>query len=250
MRVPTVAIGKILTADVKVMRKPITATQLFAGRQEFGPAVCFYCCGECEEKNPASEIVKSSFTGLDTVTLSQWVCDGCLAAMQEKATIGLIDGDARAGQKVRGYSWVITQDARYAATKAHRERLLAVCDEPPEPPFVICLTDSGQKHLLYRAVVNASRDVVTVSLELELVTYRPSELVERLELCKRVCAATGKPAMQSSMSPQSLMRIVEHYESEEILAAWLGCCNESLTRLATWLCPAKAECEVEYPRVT
>lgn len=178
------------------------------------------------------------------------MCDGCLAAMQEKATIGLIDGDTRAGQKVRGYSWVVTQGARYAATKAHRERLLAVCIEPPEPPFVICLTDSGQKHLLYRAVVNASREVVTASLELELVTYRPSELVERLELCKQVCAATGKPAMQSSMSPQSLMRIVEHYESEEILAAWLGCCNESLTRLATWLCPAKAECEVEYPRVT
>lgn len=232
------------------MKKPITAPQLFAGRQEFGPAICFYCCGACQETNPADKIVKSSFTGLDSVTLSPWVCDGCIAAMQEKADILLLGGEIRSGQKIRGYSWIITEQSRLAATKAHKAELLELCLNPPEPPFVICLTESGQKHLLYRAVVNAARDVVTVGLELEQITYRPSDLAERIELTKRVCAATGKPAMQDTMSPQTLMRIVDYYESEEILEAWLGCYKESLTRLAIWLTPAKSECEIEYPKVT
>jgi CRISPR type IV-associated protein Csf1 len=232
------------------MRKPITAPQLFAGGQEFGPAICFYCCGACEETNSTDKIVKSSFTGLDTVTLSPWVCDGCIAAMQEKMEITLVDGEIRTGQKIRGYSWVITSDGKYAATKSHKAELLDVCLNPPEPPFVICLADSGQKHLLYRSLVNATRDMVIVQLELEQITFRPSDLADRIKLTKRVCAATGKPAMQETMSPQTLMRIVDHYESEEILEAWLGCYHESLTRLATWLTPAKSECEIEYPKVT
>jgi hypothetical protein len=225
------------------MKKPITAPQLFAGQQEYGPAICFYCCGNCEEKNPAKDIVKSSFTGLDTVTLSPWVCDGCIAAMQEKTEIELIDGEVRSGQKIRGYSWVIREGRKLAATKAHKSQLLSICLDFPEPPFVICLADSGQKHLLYRSVVNADRSVVTVQLELEQISYRPSDLADRVRLTKQICAVTGKPAMQETMSPQTLMRIAEH--SEEILEAWLGCCNESLTRLAIWLTPSKAECESE-----
>jgi hypothetical protein len=225
----------------------LTATQLFRGKHESGPHRCFYCCATTAEDNPAMDFVKSSFTGLDTVSLSQWVCSGCIEAMQEDATIVMPDGDVRNKQKVRGYSWVLTGDKKQACTKSHREWIAIQCINPPPSPFVICLSDSGQKHLLYRSVVNWCREVVTVSLEGQLITYRPEELVMRLSLCRRVCAATGKPAMKNSMDAQTQMRIIEHFGNDETFAAWQDCYSEPLTQLAVWLCPPKEQCLNDYP---
>ena len=99
----------------QIVHRPWTAPQLFAGVGPAGVETCFYCGGSCEPIHPASEIVKKSFTGLDTVTLSQWVCTGCVESMDEKAAIVMLDGVKRSGQKTRGYSWVITKDGRTAA---------------------------------------------------------------------------------------------------------------------------------------
>lgn len=232
------------------MKLLITAPQLFARYTPSGDETCFYCGGCCDQTHAAKSVVKSSFTGLDTVTLSDWVCAGCVAAMQEGIELTLIDGTQKTNQKIRGYSWIITADSLSACTKAHREELLAACLNPPAAPFVICISDSGQKHLLYRSVVNHNRDLVTVTLEGEAITYRPTDLADRLELCKQACAATGKPALKGDMSVQTQMRIIEHFESEEVLAAWLDCYPEPFTRLAVWLCPAKEICLSEYPAVT
>jgi CRISPR type IV-associated protein Csf1 len=228
--------------------RPLTAPQLFARYQPQGDETCFYCGGQCDQTHAAKDVVKSSFTGLDTVTLSNWVCVCCVDAMQEGIDLTLIDGHQKSNQKIRGYSWIITSKTRQACTKAHRVDLLDVCIDPPATPFVICISDSGQKHLLYRAVVNHSRELITVTLEGESITYQPSQLIERLQLCKQIAAATGKPAMKETMSTQTQMRIIEHYESEHVLAAWNKVRSEPLTRLAVWLCPAKEECLVDYPK--
>ncbi len=227
-----------------------TAPQLFAGTAPAGPHRCFFCAGKCGEDVAAKDFVKSSFTSLDTVTLSRWVCLGCVASQQEDAEIVLADGERRAGQKVRGYSWVIESHRRTAATKAHREWLIGQCLDPPGPPFVISIADSGQKHLLYRAVVNHDRDQFTVTLEGERILYRPHELFDRLILARRICAATGKPALADPLSPQSQMRITDHYKTDVWLAAWLAVESQPLSRLATWLCPKKEDCEREFPSAT
>lgn len=227
----------------------MTATQLFAGISGFGDFVCFFCGGRCSDAILASEFVKPSFTGLDTVTLSKYVCGGCVASMGEREAIELIGGEVRSGQKVRGYSWVITADWKRAATKAHRNELLSLCLYPPDPPFVICLTDSGQKHLLYRSVVNHEQSVVTVTLEGELITYFRPELADRSRLCRQICAATGKPALSSTLDVQSQMRVVDHFGSDVALAEWLSVADAGLSRLAAWLCPPKEDCLYEFPAV-
>lgn len=225
----------------------LTAPMLFAGITPAGDHHCFFCGGTCDESTPAKDFVKSSFTGLDTVTLSPWVCAGCVASQGEKDPVTLPDGETREGQKIRGYSWVVTSEGRTACTKAHREWIAEQCLNPPAVPFVICLTDSGQKHLMYRAAVCWSRDQVTVSLEGELINYTPAALADRISLCKQIAAATGKPALKETLTPQSQMRIVEHHCDETPLAMWLEVQNEPLSRLAAWLCPAKEECVNEYP---
>ena len=65
---------------------------------------------------------------------------------------------------------------------------------------------SGQKNLIYRAPINQSADLITVQFELEHVTYRPVDLVTRLDLAKRV-RRSGKPALVESPSAKLARRL-------------------------------------------
>jgi hypothetical protein len=176
--------------------------------------------------------------------------------LRESAEITLIDGEIRRGQKVRGYSWVVTANSALAATKAHLEQLRALCLDPPEPPFAIVLTDSGQTHQLYRGTVNHSREVVTVTLEAEPVTYRagqrvfyrPDELAPRLDLCGRLIAATGKPALREPITQRFALAVMERYcDGEALLNLWTRVREQPLSRLAAWISPAKETCLNVYP---
>ena len=229
----------------------VTAPQLFGlavGLPERGDSCrCFFCVGKCGPETPASDFVKSSFTSLDTVGLSPYVCQGCIASQSERSTIRLLDGTIRESQRVRCYSWVITATSAIAATKSHRAQLLSLCLNPPEPPFVICLADSGQKHLLYRAPVCRDRSRIVVSLEGVPVWYYAPELADRVQLCKAMAAVVGKPALSEPLPASLAMRVVDRYDSDEFLDRWLKLRQDPLTALAIWLCPPKEECEREFP---
>lgn len=227
-----------------------TATQLFSTARGLplrtGDYRCYFCGGHCSTDTPQSSLVGKSFTARDTVCGGDWVCDGCVTAMDERATITLACGERREQQKVRGYSWVIGRVAT-AATKSHRDWLLGQCLVPPSPPFAICISDSGQKHLLYRAIVCHSNKQCAVTLEGERVCYTPPQLRDRLELCRRLVAATGKPALAESLSPSAAMRIIAHHGDESLVTVWLAVREEPLSRLAAWLCEPKEECLARYP---
>lgn len=219
----------------------MSPTQLFAGVEPHGDAVCFYCFGKCPERHLASKIVKKSFTGLDSVSLSKWVCEGCIAAMGEYSDIEMADGEKRVGQKIRCYSWVVDLGGHTAYSKTHRAQLRSVCVNPPSPPFVICISDSGQKHLLYRSKVCWSREQVVVTLEGDVIDYTPEALADRIALCVRVCSVVGRPAMAAGLNAMQCMSVCETF-GESVLSEWLAVCGQSLTRLAVWLCPSKEEC--------
>jgi len=225
----------------------MTAPQLFASYWPEGPHRCYYCGGRCDETHRAADLVQSSFTARDTVAGGEYVCPGCIAAMDERATITLADGEVREGQRVRCYSWVITAEAAIAATKAHRAWLTGACLSPPEPPYVISISDSGQRHLLYRAVVCHSREIITATLEGERVTFTPYELDERLTLCRKLIAATGKPALSEAPTARFGMSVVSHHDDESLISTWLECREQPLSRLAAWLSPPKEECLLEFP---
>lgn len=208
---------------------------------------CFYCGAPCGETHRSSDLVKDSFTARDTVCGGDWVCGGCVASMNELASVVLANGERRELQRVRCYTWVISESKAVAATKSHREWLLQTCINPPQPPYVICLSDSGQKHLLYRAAVNHSREEITVTLEGERITYQPCQLTKRVKLCKQVAAALGKPALFGSLSINQQMSLATYFDAGT-LSAWLSVRSEPLTRLAAWFTPAKKECEIEFPK--
>lgn len=219
-----------------------------ARRYEYasGPHRCYFCGTRSDERFTAAKAVKDSFTSRDTVCGGDFVCGGCIAALDEQATIKLPDGTIRTGQKTRCYSWVANGSGAVAATKAHRQWLLQQCLRPPKPPFIICLSDSGQKHLLYRSVVCFSQQNVTVTLEGQRVTYFPAELEDRYRLVVAMVAAVGKPALESPLTYRQQMTAIEMHETEAYLSRWQRVCSRPLSQLALWFCPGKKESLIEY----
>lgn len=217
-----------------------------------GPHRCLYCCAPCDGRHLAADHVKSSFTGRNGVAApgSPYVCAGCTLALREDAEIVMIDGTVRRVPKgcMRAFSWIVTRDRAHAASKAHLDHLRAACLDPPEPPFAIVLSDSGQTHQLYRGVVNHGGEPVVVTLEAERIAYRVADLAGLLPVAARYCAATGKPALAEPVQAHGAMKVIERYRGgEAVVLTWERVWSTPLGRLAAWLCPPRDDCREEYP---
>lgn len=233
---------------------PALVALAIAGRNACtGPHRCFYCGAPCVVGWPTSQYVKKSFTGHGGVAApgSPWVCQGCVLCLRESCTIRLLDGTIRPDQRMRGYSWVVDRAGATAATKAHINRLREICVAPPEPPFAIILSDSGQTHQLYRGRVNHSPLPIVATLEAEPITYRPAGLLDALGIAGRICAAGGKPSLSAPIPRNRAIAVVERYrDGERLLIEWSHLWSTGLGRLAAWLTPKKEVCESAYREET
>lgn len=217
-----------------------------------GTSRCFYCGESCTDDN--SGWVKDSCTVYHAAACpqSRVVCDGCALALREKADIVLADGERRSGQKMRGYSWVLTKSSATAYSKAHVELLRAVCLEPPSAPYGITISPGGQKHLIYLTQVVLDSDNPSVCLDGEAVKYTPGALSRRLEIAEAICAAVGKPALSESLAFSAYRRMAEHFGNDRGLALceeWRRVAGEPLSRLASFLASKKEIACGRYPKV-
>jgi len=217
-----------------------------------GPNRCFYCGAACGVARPAAEYVRDSFTGRDSVVApgSPWVCEGCVLCLRDAADVTLVTGETRHMDRiaVRAWSWLVTPDAALAASKAHLDALRASCLNGLSPaPWAVVLSDSGQKHLLYRGRVNFGPPPWVVTLEGEPITYRPESLAARLALCGKLVAATGKPALAEPVSWRFAAAVIGRYDDgEALISEWSQAREEPLSRLAAWLSPNKETCDGTY----
>jgi len=218
----------------------LTATSLFAHaygvQPRPGSARCFYCGAPCPPEHPAKEHIKPTFTERAVAAGGSHVCDGCMLAFSDHLDVVLPDGSKRSRQRVRNYSWVVTRRQAVAATKAHRQWLRRQCLRPPRVPYVISLSDSGQKHLLYRTAVAWERTPIVVWLDGECISYAAEELRDRLRLASRAIQAIGKRAA-TSPAIQDYIRLEKAHPG--LADSWNRLKNEPLTRLAMWLSPGK-----------
>jgi len=213
---------------------------------------CYYCGAPCDGSHGVAEHVKPSFTGRDGAFApgSPGVCAGCVLCLRDEATILLINGESRHMTRIamRGWSWVVTADRALAASKAHLAELRAVLLSPPDPPWAVVLSDSGQKQLLYRGCVNRGGDACEVTLETERIRYRLAALAGRIALCTRLVAATGKPALAAPVDHRFATAVMARYaDGESMVAEWCRVASEPLSRLAAWLSPKKEDACLEYP---
>lgn len=230
----------------------LTASNLFAGDlHPAGPNRCVMCGSACGDEFTAELVIKDTFTARPSLPnpASPHACRGCVEATACGVDVVMHGGEVRPGQKRFTYSWVLTAGGRVAATKAHRAWLEEVCLHPPAPPYAIVLADSGQKHLVYQARVGFDAGVAVANLEGLVVEYRPAALAERLDLCRRLAAATGKPALAERPGVGLGIALRKHFGRGglELLRKWDAVWTAPLSRLAAWLCPPKEECLALFP---
>ena len=218
-----------------------------------GHRFCFFCGAKCGEGNTTVEHLKDSFTGWSSVArpASKYVCDGCVWCMRDTAEIHKIDGTSAIISRaaVRAFSWIVTMESALAASKSHFAELRQAClNGLPSDAWAIVLSDSGQKHLLYRGAVNQGGSEWTVTLEEEPITYRSEQLASRLELCKKLAAVRGKPSLAEPIDANFAIAVASHFrDGDSLLQEWSKVWGQPLSRLAAWLTPRKDECLELYP---
>jgi len=206
-----------------------------------GGLPCFFCGGGGATV-PISDVLLDTFSALSSVRArgSKVACVGCQWAMATHEE-GFVDagGELRTGRAAqpRLYSWIVTAIEARAHTKAHLDLLRAACLNPPIP-CAICLSDSGQKHLLYLTPVATERFYPTVTLEGRSITYRVKDLGYALDIAIKIAAACGKPGLDSP----NFSALLERYgvaDAEALLLCWGRLRTTPLGELAAWLAPSK-----------
>lgn len=229
----------------------LTATIFFdKSLYKEGDNFCYYCGAKCDNTYSSKEFVKDTFTNRDIVFRpnSEFVCGGCVASFSESSQVILGNGEIREDQRVRQYSWVIDSNGKTAYTKAHLNLLRQIVINPPKPPFSIVLTDSGQKHLVFRSKISMSNTDYTLMLEDTYIDVNVEELKKRFEIVKPIIAAIGKVAISEKKSLNAINRIFELHgeKAEKIIDDFYSVQSEKLTKLAVWLAPNKEECFEDY----
>jgi CRISPR type IV-associated protein Csf1 len=213
------------------------ATELIA--REEGTKKCMLCGASCTDEHTTKKHIRPTFTDYSSAAVlgSEYICAGCVWSLTEGADIELIDGEKRTNQKPRSYSWLVTKDKKIAMTKAHKAYIRDLLLTPPSPPYAIALSESGQKHNLYKTDVSLSDTVPTVSIEGKNITYSVEALTARLEFVESITTLIGIPAY-GSFEINTLINIPASLIDEYILTA-----REDLTQLALYFCKGKIKIE-------
>ena len=212
---------------------------------------CFYCGNKCTDNYLIKNYLKATFTNYDIVKSpeSDYICDECVWAFSSNQQIVLIDGEIKENKSPRYFSWIITKNKKTAATKRHVKELREIILNPPEPPFKIILSDSGQKHLLFRLAWSCSQNNYTVQFEEEQIVVNIAELQRRLIITDRLSAAIGKVAIKDCERMSYAITVNNYYDDLTDYENWLSIYREPLSRLAAWLSKNKQEAMDEYPTI-
>jgi CRISPR type IV-associated protein Csf1 len=174
-------------------------------------ARCWLCGGATQYRGqPVKKAIKETFTNVDMarVPWSTSVCPGCAFCLAQKP--------------LRNYSILATGDR---LTHPTRPEIRALLLDPPEPPFVLCIAVSGQKHLHFRAQVAYDRDGFPVQYEETSVCVWRGTLKEWLALIESLYAVFSKEEIRSGRYGQNRIRqfgISEFQKVEARLAPHRG----------------------------
>lgn len=120
---------------------------------------------------------------------SQSVCQGCAFCLSHLT--------------LRNYSILATEQGLRHPTRAEIRVLLL---EPPEPPFVLCVAVSGQKHLHFRSQVAYSKDGYPVQMEETRVCVERPVLREWLEKIELLYAVFSKDEIRTGRYSQNRIK--------------------------------------------
>jgi len=146
-------------------------------KYDFPLAECSVQCAVCRKKIvqgvPKKKIIKSSFTDYEYLKhISDYLCPQCCALIGQ-VTVN--------GKKtwLRNFSF-IASDSEFKVLK--RENILKNILNPPDPPFVFCVTYTNKKQVAIKASVQFSSEIFTVHTDKGSAEVRPAAIKELLKV--------------------------------------------------------------------
>lgn len=183
----------------------ITASQLTVraagikplGDRLAGPEHTGYRCAVCGAQIEAGEPFESlslprTFTNHASLAIPKgdWRCGACSAIMGNSEF-----------QMGASTILVCSEGIFPIVRKEHRAWAFLT---PPEPPFVIAIQNAKQQHVIWRAPVTLSKDLITLRLGEQIFRLRRQKLLECVEVAKRLDAVrrtAGRPMKDVIESP-------------------------------------------------
>jgi CRISPR type IV-associated protein Csf1 len=179
-------------ADKKVRKSEANQVEVngFVGIVMADPAIedvddvrCWLCGGTTNYRGvPVKKAILDTFTDRDKARWpkSKSVCPGCALCLSHLS--------------LRNYSILATEKELRHPTRPEIRALLL---DPPEPPFVLCIAVSGQKHLHFRAQVAYDRDGFPVQMEETSVCVWRGPLREWLALIESLYTVFSKEEIRT-----------------------------------------------------
>lgn len=136
--------------------------------------VCKMCGKGIRKGVLQKDIIKSTFTDYQYLRYdSRYLCPECCAL------IGRITLGDNGLTWLRNFSFIATEDS-FRVLK--REKLLSTLINPPDPPFVLCITYSNKKHISFKSRIQLSNKVYSVFTDKGEVEIAPHNITELLKI--------------------------------------------------------------------
>ena len=203
---------------------------------------CWICGGTMSRGLPVDDWAGASFTGQNNVALPEatHVCEACIYLMSRTSPVP--GRPAKEGKKFggnfRNYSHLIDEGVEPAyinASKGEKPAILRFLRGPKRGRWVGAIADSGQKHVITRAPVNAPGSRGVVLFDDTLVTLPGPDgwaLVDDM-IALLTAGATKKDVASGDYTPGAWSRCATRIQAFE--ERWSGARSGAWFGLALWL---------------
>jgi len=155
-------------------------------------ATCWLCGGQTNMLGiPIKKGIKPTFTDQDLARnmQSKSLCQGCAFCLGSRS--------------LRNYSLLATENK---LLHPNRSELRDILLNPPEPPFLVAIAVSGQKHLSFKTHIVYSNDNFPVLLEELLIFINPQKLKMLVESIEELYAEFSKTEIESGNYNQARIK--------------------------------------------
>ena len=112
------------------------------------------------------DVISNTFMDVGYLRFTNEICEYCAACLGY--------GKPRT-EHIKNYSYIANENS---LVRLKREDIWGCLFNPPETPFIFCVTYNHKKHTSFKASVNYSREHYAVCTENELIEVRPAAIRE------------------------------------------------------------------------